>query len=379
ERMRVDIFQLCVSCGATKDSAQAALNLSGVKLGISEIRVRRSKSAILPVNPSYVPQSEDEMEKCARTVFCTNIDNQVSRAELKRFFETTCGEVSVMRHLRDGNRTTSMAFIEFVTIRALMGTQDVWECVAVGYEEPSASEVSAMSVNQLKAWKEKRMKDKAALYLLFPSMNELRFEKIAEATTSKEALETLEKQVRLQTLRSELEAMKMKDQKVFLITSLVCKRWFPKIVEDGANDFYNCGKSGHYARDCRLPNRVEENTNLVIKKEKVDRIVMMVYEDVIDEEVKVDDIVMMTYEDDVFKETIWYLDTAARNHMCGDKHQFVKMKDLVDWCVSFSDELKVQVKGRGTVFLSHNDKEIRVEDMYYILSLKRSIDFINEN
>nr|GEZ93573.1 polyadenylate-binding protein-interacting protein 9-like isoform X3 [Tanacetum cinerariifolium] len=153
----------------------------------------RSKSAILPVNPSYVPQSEDEMEKCARTVFCTNIDNQVSRAELKRFFETTCGEVSVMRHLRDGNRTTSMAFIEFVTMRALMGAQDVWECVKVGYEEPSASEVSAMSVNQLKAWKEKRMKDKAALYLLFQSMNELRFEKIAEATTSKEALETLGK------------------------------------------------------------------------------------------------------------------------------------------------------------------------------------------
>ncbi|GKE65961.1 hypothetical protein Tco_1520122 [Tanacetum coccineum] len=59
------------------NSAQAALNLSRVKLGISEIRVTHSKSVILPVNPSYVPQSEDEIEKCARTVCCTNIDNQV--------------------------------------------------------------------------------------------------------------------------------------------------------------------------------------------------------------------------------------------------------------------------------------------------------------
>ncbi|GJY99582.1 hypothetical protein Tco_0517012, partial [Tanacetum coccineum] len=45
--------------------------------------------------------------------------------------------------------------------------------------------------------------------------------------------------------------------------------------------------------------RVEETTNLVIEEEKVDGIVMLVYEDVVEEEAKVDDIVMMTYEDDV--------------------------------------------------------------------------------
>nr|GFC55880.1 hypothetical protein [Tanacetum cinerariifolium] len=71
-----------------------------------------------------------------------------------------------------------------------------------------------------------------------------------------------------------------------------CK--FPKIVKDGANDCYNCGKSGQYTRDCKLPKRVEENTNLVIQEEKVDGIVMMVYEDVVKEEAKVDDIVMIT-------------------------------------------------------------------------------------
>ncbi|GJU58197.1 retrovirus-related pol polyprotein from transposon TNT 1-94 [Tanacetum coccineum] len=107
-----------------------------------------------------------------------------------------------------------------IQIRALLGAQDVWECVTTGYEEPSATEIGAMFANQMKAWKEKRMKDKSALYLLFHSVDESWFEKIVGATTAKEAWETLEKvykgaervtQVRLQTLRGELEAMKMKE------------------------------------------------------------------------------------------------------------------------------------------------------------------------
>ncbi|GJZ32142.1 hypothetical protein Tco_0577578 [Tanacetum coccineum] len=57
------------------------------------------------------------------------------------------------------------------------------------------------------------------------------------------------------------------------------------MAEDGANYCYNYGKSDHYERDCRLPKRVEENTKLVIEEEKVDGIVMMAYEEVVEEEV----------------------------------------------------------------------------------------------
>lgn len=86
-------------------SAREALNLCGTIIGFYPIRVLPSKTAILPVNPTFLPrvwmilaitavlifklpswtivhwlfyvQSEDEREMCARTVYCTNIDKMV--------------------------------------------------------------------------------------------------------------------------------------------------------------------------------------------------------------------------------------------------------------------------------------------------------------
>jgi Domain of unknown function (DUF4219)/gag-polypeptide of LTR copia-type len=100
---------------------------------------------------------------------------------------------------------------------ALLGVQDAWEVVEKGYDEPDAT--TNQTVNQIKALKETHMKDKTMLYLLFQAVDESGFEKIAGASTSKEAWDTLQKvfkgadrvkQVRLQTLQGELEAMKMR-------------------------------------------------------------------------------------------------------------------------------------------------------------------------
>ncbi|KAL8223760.1 hypothetical protein R6Q57_019235 [Mikania cordata] len=95
-------------------SARAALNLGGTMLGFSQITVLPSKTAILPVNPTFLPRSEDEREMCARTVYCTNIDKKVSQTEVKNFFETRCGEVSRLRLLGDNVHSTRIAFVEFV-------------------------------------------------------------------------------------------------------------------------------------------------------------------------------------------------------------------------------------------------------------------------
>ena len=97
-------------------------------------------------------------------------------------------------------------------MKALLDSQDAWEVIEEGFEEPK--DTTGYTAAQNKALKELRSKDKAALYMLFRAVDESGFEKIARATTSKEAWDTLEKmfkrtdrveQVRLQTLHGELD------------------------------------------------------------------------------------------------------------------------------------------------------------------------------
>ncbi|KAK6230884.1 hypothetical protein QUC31_002402 [Theobroma cacao] len=98
---------------ADEEGARAALNLGGTMLGFYPVKVLPSKTAILPVNPTFLPRSEDEREMCTRTVYCTNIDKKVSQAEVKNFFESACGEVTRLRLLGDHVHSTRIAFVEF--------------------------------------------------------------------------------------------------------------------------------------------------------------------------------------------------------------------------------------------------------------------------
>ncbi|VFQ72609.1 unnamed protein product [Cuscuta campestris] len=97
-----------------EEGARNALSLAGTMLGYYPVRVLPSKTAIAPVNPTFLPQSEDEREMCARTIYCTNIDKKVTHLDVKLFFETICGEVLRLRLLGDHNHTTRIAFVEFV-------------------------------------------------------------------------------------------------------------------------------------------------------------------------------------------------------------------------------------------------------------------------
>ena len=105
-------------------------------------------------------------------------------------------------------------------MKALLGSQENWEVVEDGFDEPANP--TGWSNGQLKVLKDARMKDKATLYILYQVVDESGFEKIAGAKSSKEAWDILEKaykgddrvkQVRLQTLRGELESMKMNETK----------------------------------------------------------------------------------------------------------------------------------------------------------------------
>ncbi|KAK8512015.1 hypothetical protein V6N12_074699 [Hibiscus sabdariffa] len=97
-----------------EEGARTALNLAGTMLGFYPVRVLPSKTAIAPVNPTFLPRNEDERQMCARTIYCTNIDKKITQADVKLFFETVCGEVYRLRLLGDYHHSTRVAFVEFV-------------------------------------------------------------------------------------------------------------------------------------------------------------------------------------------------------------------------------------------------------------------------
>ncbi|KAE8671027.1 hypothetical protein F3Y22_tig00112000pilonHSYRG00251 [Hibiscus syriacus] len=80
-----------------------------------------------------------------------------------------------------------------IQIKALLGSQDAWEVVEEGFEEPTTT--TGYTMAQTKALKEARSKDKAALHMLFRAVDESGFEKIAGAATSKRSVGHFRKSV----------------------------------------------------------------------------------------------------------------------------------------------------------------------------------------
>ncbi|KAA8515138.1 hypothetical protein F0562_018317 [Nyssa sinensis] len=88
--------------------------------------------------------------------------------------------------------------------------------------EPTLQQEAAYTADEKKTLKEQRKKDKKALFLLYQGLDESTFEKVAEATNNKQAWKILTtifqgvdqvKQIRLQNLRGEFEALHLKKAK----------------------------------------------------------------------------------------------------------------------------------------------------------------------
>ncbi|KAH0676046.1 hypothetical protein KY285_023847 [Solanum tuberosum] len=108
-------------------------------------------------------------------------------------------------------------------MKAILGSQDVWDIVDKGYTKPVNEET--LSPNEKEVYVKTRKKDQHALTLIHQYLDDGMFEKVADATTSKEDWEILQnslqgfdkvKKIKLKTLRDDFKVLKMKESKSIL-------------------------------------------------------------------------------------------------------------------------------------------------------------------
>ncbi|KAK3020737.1 hypothetical protein RJ639_046021 [Escallonia herrerae] len=106
----------------------------------------------------------------------------------------------------------------FVTMKTIFKSLGLWESVVEGFTEPNT--IEGMTKNQKKKLDEKRQKDASALSLIQRNVTDPIFPRIMRVESAKEAWETLRNEfqgddkvraIKLQSLRKDLENMKMKE------------------------------------------------------------------------------------------------------------------------------------------------------------------------
>ncbi|GJR27088.1 retrovirus-related pol polyprotein from transposon TNT 1-94 [Tanacetum coccineum] len=119
---------------------------------------------------------------------------------------------------------------------------------------------------------------------------------------------------------------------------------------------YNCRKYGHYANKCTSSRQVEEKANLVEVQDEDELTLLMARHDEQEEMIKP-----------------WHINSAASNHMMGKEDLFVEMEQSKG-NVTFGDESKAPVKGKGKILIRAKDGSHQyISDVYNVPNLKSNI------
>ncbi|KAL1294566.1 hypothetical protein AAHE18_19G149300 [Arachis hypogaea] len=95
-----------------------------------------------------------------------------------------------------------------------------------------------------------------------------------------------------------------------------------RIIDKRHIECYSCGKNGHYSWECQTSKELENK--LVVHSEDVEEPTLF----------------LTLKEDQNSKDSTWYLDNGASNHMTGDRSKFVALATNVKGHMRFGDKSK---------------------------------------